>query len=179
MVTVQSLKNELRELGLPTTGLKEDLINRLEEYKKYDMWELCRSGDLPKIQKIVKAESKVGKFDINRLSVFDRTPLHMASLCGRINVIDYLIKLGACDYNGSAYLSGTVEARKFMKNRGFKGLIFTENPAVKILNSKRALCLMDTDLDYDVILSIHKLVKRYFKDSISNYLILKRFLNEN
>jgi hypothetical protein len=90
-----------------------------------------------------------------------------------------LIKLGAYDYNGSAYLSGTVEARKFMKNMGFKGLLFTENPDVKILNSKRALCLMDTDLDYDVILSIHKLVKRYFKDSISNYLILKRFLNEN
>ena len=179
MVTVHTLKKELRELGLPTTGLKEDLINRLEEYKKYDMWELCRSGDLPKIQKIVKAESKVGNFDVNRLSVYNRTPLHMAALCGRVNIIDYLIKLGAYDYNGSAYLSGTVEARKFMRKKGFKGLIFTENPDVKLLNSERALCLMNMDLDYDVILNIHKLVKRYFKDSISNYLILKRFLNGN
>lgn len=179
MVTVHTLKKELRELGLPTTGLKEDLINRLEEYKKYDLWELCRTGELPKIKKIVKAESKIGKFDVNRLSVYNRTPLHMASLCGHINIIEYLIKLGAYDYNGSAYLSGTVEARKIMKKRGFKGLIFTENPDVKILNSKRALCLMNLDLDYDVILSIHKLVKRYFKDSISNYLILKRFLNGN
>ena len=179
MVTVQSLKNELRELGLPTTGLKEDLINRLEEYKKYDLWELCRTGELPKIQKIVKAESKVGNFDVNRLSVYNRTPLHMASLCGNVNIIDYLIKQGAYDYNGSAYLSGTVEAREFMRKKGFKGLIFTENPDVKILNSKRAMCLMDTDLDYDVILNIHKLVKRYFNDTKSNYLILKRFLNEN
>ena len=71
----------------------------------------------------------------------------MASLCGHVNIIDYLIKLGAYDYNGSAYLSGTVEARKFMRKKGFKGLIFTENPAVKILNSERALCLMNMDLD--------------------------------
>jgi hypothetical protein len=178
MVTVKLLKNELRELGLPTTGLKKDLVNRLEEYKKYDIWELCRSGDLQKIQKIVKAEAKVGKFDINRLSVFDRTPLHMASLCGHIYVIEYLIKLGAYDYNGNAYLSGTPLARNVLKQYGFKGVSFTENPEVKILNSERALCLMNLDLDYDLIITIHKLVKRYFKDSISNYLILKRFLNE-
>ena len=73
--------------------------------------------DLPKIKKIVKAESKIGKFDVNRLSVYNRTPLHMASLCGHVNIIDYLIKHGAYDYNGSAYLSGTVEARKFSCNR--------------------------------------------------------------
>ena len=38
-----------------------------------------------------KKKTKIGKFDVNRLSVYNRTPLHMAALCGRVNIIDYLI----------------------------------------------------------------------------------------
>ena len=194
MVTVKELKEELKELGLRRTGPKKDLINRLEEYKKkkvintleeyrkeqnkkYDIWELCRRGNISGVKYLVDSEGLKGNFGINRLSPHDRSPLHMAALCGRSNIVSYLIKNGAYDYNGNAYLSGTVEARNLMCQYGFKGLMFSKLPDVKLLNAKRRLCLSNIDIEYDLILVIQKQIERIFTDKLSNHKVLHRFKN--
>jgi len=121
MVTVKELKKELKELGLPVSGLKAVLIDRLETYKadlnKDNIWEASAKGNIQAVVEFCKDERN----DINQLSVFDRSALHQASLCGHRHVIYYLIKKGAYDYNGNAYLSGTPLARDLLRKHGFRG----------------------------------------------------------
>ena len=185
MVTVKELKKELKEFGLPVSGLKAVLIDRLETYKadlskadlsKDNIWEASAKGNIQAVVEFCKDERN----DINQLSVFDRSALHQASLCGQRHVIYYLIKKGAYDYNGNAYLSGTPLARDLLRKHGFRGKPFLANPDVKLLNSKRKLCLLHIDelKDYDLILIIQELVEKLFTDKTSNHKIFQRFLNE-
>ena len=180
MPTVKGLQTELRSFGLPITGLKEDLIKRLDDYKNDNIWEASVRGDIKKIELIIKTEKKIGNHDINRLSLFNRSALHQAALVGQVNVVEYLIKNGGYDYNGNAYLSGTPSAREIMKKYGFKGICFSQLPEVKLLNAKRKLCLSKIEIyiDYDVMILIQNLINRNFIDTPKNHKIFQIALDE-
>ena len=185
MPTVKELQNELRTSGLPVTGLKTELIKRLNEYKNSDIWnasdiwDASVRGDIKRIIEIIKEEKKLGIHDINRLSQFGRPALHQAALVGQVNVVNFLINNGGYDFTGIAYLSGTPGARKIMRKHGFKGKCFLQLPEVKLMKAKQNLVISQIDTDYDITMILADLVKKIFIDSPKFHKTFHKSLYEN
>uniref|UniRef100_A0A060T1H2 ARAD1C20504p n=1 Tax=Blastobotrys adeninivorans TaxID=409370 RepID=A0A060T1H2_BLAAD len=79
-----------------------------EEKKRFEeLCEVCRSGDLDQVDKLVSYG-----VDVNAIDKFDCTPLILASLCGHEPVVKYLLEHGAvCDrdtFQGERCLYGAL-----------------------------------------------------------------------
>ena len=61
-----------------------------------DLFRACKVGNLKLVKELIEQRN----IDVNERDKWDSTPLYYASLCGRINVVRYLISRGArCEIN--------------------------------------------------------------------------------
>ena len=196
MPTIKEVKEELKKKGLKTSGNKAQLIDRLKgnhftaSYTPPgnfstgtgtpddNIWAAAVQGNYSMVQRHIKTSKIKPGYNIDQFSPFGRTALDQASLGGHLHTIRLLIKEGAIDLNGTAYLSTNPICRKMLTNMGFKGHSFLCLPQVKLIVAKRNLVLSQIDLgvDYDTLLLIIEYTRKCFTNGPLYHAVLQRSL---
>ncbi|KAJ3186114.1 Ankyrin repeat and BTB/POZ domain-containing protein 1 [Irineochytrium annulatum] len=106
-----------------------------------DLCRSCREGDLTRVKRLVEAE----EVPINKRDKWDSTPLFYASLCGHVEIVEYLLLGGAmCDpssFEGERALYGAL-------NNKIRNLLRTFN-VTKALDYTSDFALFTTFLHRD------------------------------
>ena len=193
MVTVKELKQELKTKGLKISGNKAQLIDRLKgnhwttsytppgnfsSTSGDNIWCAAVQGNSHMVLRHINTSKMKSGYNIDQCSPFGRTALEQASLGGHIHTIRLLIKEGAMDLNGNAYLSTNPICRKMLTNMGFKGRSFLCLPQVNLLVAKRNLVLAQINdiVDYDTLLLIIEYTRKSFANGPVYHSVLKRSL---